>query len=213
MKLVFQNTSIGPLLTLHNAATSIPSVSYLKSFAGPSMHLAAYRRMFRLRHLVGRSETTISNYQNVLRRRFTKIDFNTRRSKVLGINDPLSHDEMARRLANTIAFIFNSTCNKSDTIPEVQFFQDLKKASETNIETSILATILLMEHQKPPVLKYDYSYKWVDDTKLFYQELENSKASKKEINRLYNTRKASYIGFLQYEMAAMAINETHHLLL
>lgn len=213
MNLVFQNTSIGPLLTLHNAATSIPSVQYLKSLPGPSMYLAAYRRMFRLRRLVGRTETAVSNYQNVLRRRFTKIDFNVRRSKVLGIDLPLSQDEMAQRLANTIAFIFNSTCNISDTIPEVHFFQDLKKASETNMETSVVATILLMEHQKPPAVKYDFSYKWVDDTRQFYQLLEKNKGSKKEINRLYNTGKASYMGFLQYEMSVMGLNQTHNLLL
>lgn len=213
MNVVFQNTSIGPLLTLRNAATSIPSAQYLRSLPGPSMYLAAYRRMFRLRRLVGRSDATVSNYQNVLRRRITKIDFNVRRSKVLGIDLPISQDEMAHRLANTIAFIFNSTCNKADTIPEVQFFQDLKRASETNMETSVVATILQTEHQKPHAIKYDFSYKWVDETRQFYQQLEQNNGSKKEINRLYNTGKASYMGFLQYEMSVMGLNQTHNLLL
>lgn len=213
MKLVFKNTSIGPLLTLHNAATSLPLTLHLQSLAPQAMYLAAYRRMYRLRHFVNRSESSIANYRNVLRRRFTKTNFNIRRSKVLGIDQPLTHDEMAGRLANTIAFIFNSTCNISDTVPDVQFYEDLKSASKIRIETSVVATILLMENEKPPALKYDYSYKWVDETRRFYGELEKHSTSKKELNRLYNTGKANFAGFLQHETTVMGLNETQGLLL
>lgn len=212
-KLVVRNTSIGPLLTLKKPKSSLPNPKYLQSLPSRAMYLAAYRRMFRLRHLVGSTDRDLHTFENLLRRRFTRIDFDIRRSQVLGLDQRLTKDEMALRLANSIAFIFNSTCNRSDTIPPVDFYEDVQAATVPRIETSVISTILLMDHQAPPGIKYDFAYKWVDETKAFYHDLQAESIGKKEINRLYNTGVAGHMGFLQYEESVMALNESYSLCL
>lgn len=203
---VYQNTSIGPLLTLTKSKITLRDANYYLLLTEKSMYLAAYRQLFRLRHLVG-SDRNLSTYQNVIRRKFQKIDFQKRRTQVLGIEQPLTNEQLAQRLANTIAFVFNSTCNKTDDIPPVQYYEDVKKASEPRIETSVVLTILLMDHQAPNEIKYDFSYKWVGDVKAFYGHLHEGKLNRKELNRLFNTGRASHLGFLQYEESLMALNE------
>lgn len=152
------------------------------------------------------------SYQSLLRRRFTKVDFNCRRAKVLNIPDLLSHDEIAVRLANTIAFIFNSTCNRTDTDTQVTSYDTLKQATTPRIETSIIDTILQMEQQTPASIKFDFTFRWIDSTSRFYAELEASKGMKREINRLYNKKIASNIGFYQYEQSVMGLNESLRLM-
>lgn len=203
---VYQNTSIGPLLTLTKSKTTLRDANYYLLLTQRSMYLAAYRQLFRLRHLVG-SDRNLSTYQNVIRRKFQKVDFQMRRSQVLRIEESLTNEQMAHRLANTIAFVFNSTCNKTDDSPPVQYYEDVKKASEPRTETSVILTILLMDHQAPHEIKYDFSYKWVGDTKAFYRNLHESKLNRKEMNRLFNTGRASHLGFLHYEESLMALNE------
>lgn len=199
------SSTITPRLTLSRAITSLPTLEYFGALGPRAMSLAAYRRLFRLRHLVENHD-----YTTILRRRFTRIDFNIRRQKVLGVLLPLSHQDMTTRLANTVAFIFNSTCHSKDERLPVYFYDDLVRETRPRLEREILSTILNMDRQMPPTLKYDYSYDWVDDVKLFYAEV-GSGPDRRNINRLFKTQQAPYLGFLQYEQCVMLLNESMNL--
>lgn len=120
---------------------------------------------------------------------------------------------MAARLANTVAFVFNSTCNAQDDRGPVNFYADFIRETQPRLELSVLSTILLMDQQAPNSLKYDYRYKWVDEVLDFYAEVSQSDLPRKDINRLHNTGKASLLGFLHYEQCVMGLNESMQLCL
>lgn len=199
-------TSTGPRLTLTRAVT-LPTTAHFQSLPQHSMYTAAYRHLFRLRHLTGRNKGIRNTYCALLRRKFTFIDFNVRRNKVLGL-PPLTHSDMAVRLTNTVAFVFNSTCHVLDERGPVNFYDDFVRETKPRLELLVLSTILAMDHQAPNTVKYDYSYKWIDDMVRFYSEAGQPELSRKDANRLHNTGKASLLGFLQYEQCVMGLNES-----
>lgn len=176
------------------------------------MYTSTYRQLFRLRHLIGRSKSGRDTYCALLRRKFTRVDFNDRRNKVLGL-PPLVRSEMAIRLANTVAFVFNSTCHVQDDRGPVNFYADFVRETQPRLELSVVSTILAMDQQAPHSVKYDYKYKWVDDIAGFYTEVSLPDLLRKDINRLHATGKAPLLGFLQFEQCVMGLNESMQLCL
>lgn len=201
---VLHNTNIGHVLTLYRAATSIPSAKYLESLPPRNMYLAVYRLLYRLR-FVARSNT--DTYCTMLRRRIRDFDFSARRAAVLRLSNPLSQAEMAARLSNTIAFVFNATCAK-EPHGDVVTYEDLVAAQDPRIEQSVVNTILTMELQTPLATRFDYDYAWMEKIRRDYEEASDSK----KLQRL-SKNGASQIGFLQYEAAVMALNETERMCL
>lgn len=171
------------------------------------MYTAAYRRLYRLRHLFSRGRGHRDTYCALLRRKFTFIDFNVRRDKVLGLG-PIEQPEMAVRLANTVAFVFNSTCHAADTRGPVDFYEDFVRESQARLELQVISTILTMDQQAPNNVKYDFNYRWIDDTAAFYSEAKQPDLSRKDANRLHNTGRSSLLGFLHYEKCVMGLNES-----
>lgn len=199
-------TATGRRLIVKQAVNQPLLASYLLTLSPRQQLLAAYKRLFRLRHFITDARDHAS-YHNLLRRRFARQNFTRRRDALLGPIEPVSALQWARRLANTCLFVFNATCDLPTLVTEVHFWLDLQQALQQRQERQILQTMLTMERQAPDRIKYDHTYSWVEEVLQFYAEA-GTELPKKEINRLANLKKAHWVGFLQYERNLMALNES-----
>lgn len=205
---MFRNTSTGPLLTLLKPVARVPESVSLPRRA---LLLSFYKKFFKLRYLIGEEEYSRWNYETLIRRRFRHMDFGVRRKAVLGLGT-LSEEELASRLTNSYAFVFNSTCNVSDNPAPVYFYDELVAATP-RMETQIVSTILTMDRQIPDHIKYDHSYKWVSEAREFHEKLDPAQLTKRSYNSHLSTGKATDLGFLEYEETVMALNETYGMVL
>lgn len=203
-KLIYSN--IGPRLMVSKPLVSHITAGYLMSLPSHLRVACVYKRLYKLRFMAGDDLVQQNQYQNLIKRKFSQ-DFNLRRNKVLGSDEHLLEEMMAERLANTYAFIFNATCDTAGPIPEVKFYDDLKVASKPRSETSVLRTMLMMEKEFPPDIKYDPKYTWIESVKSFYS-MANQKLLNRDYNKLANLERAHYVGFLQYERAMAQLNES-----
>lgn len=209
MKYTFSNTSIGLCITVQKPITSHLTKKHLLSLPRTPRLLAVYKRLYKLRFFVEPKYQL--NYCKLLRRRFERNDYQLRRETFLGISTPIEEDELAHRLANTYAFVFNASCAKRDEIPVVNFYEDWKEAVEPRIETKILRTVLRMYYEARDQQDLQYDYRWVDYTKKFYQEAEQAYQKKKpqtSVNKLHREKKAHYLGFFMAEKSVMSLNES-----
>ncbi|GEQ67865.1 hypothetical protein JCM33374_g1531 [Metschnikowia sp. JCM 33374] len=169
MKAKLNYTSIGPRLAVAKPLTPHVSSEYLMKLPPHQRLTCVYKRLYKLRFLMGDLQSYQNDYCNLLRRRFNHHDFNLRRNMMLGMNEQLSEESFANRLANTYAFVFNATCEPDAPIPKVNFYEDLKEALETRPETNVLQTMIRMERETPSIIKYDRKYSWVDGVIKFYE--------------------------------------------
>ncbi|QBM90508.1 hypothetical protein METSCH_F00890 [Metschnikowia aff. pulcherrima] len=200
-------TKIGPRLAVAQAITSHVTADYLMTLPLRQRLISVYKRMYKLRFMVGDSQSQQNDFCNLLRRKFSRQDFDTRRNKLLGLSEKLPEDVFTERLANTYAFVFNATCEPDGAIPSIRFYEDLKAAMEVRSETNVLRTILMMEREYPPLIKYDHTYEWVDSVKQFYT-LAMGDILNKEYNKLASTKTAHFIGYYQYEKTLAQLNES-----
>lgn len=208
MRTSFHIASTGPLLTVKQRISHLSPVHGLLKLPRRTALLATYKHFFRLRHLVLDKPYQEQQYVQLLRRRFSRGDFNLRRNKVLGVSEFLSHEDLIRRIAATYTFVFNATCNVTDKPPPVKTYDDLKVANKPRLETSVLQTILKMEEGASPKLLHDFEYTWYDkacerEKELCLGTIDASRA--KELNR---TREVVDIGYADYERTVMALNES-----
>ncbi|OBA19616.1 hypothetical protein METBIDRAFT_13363 [Metschnikowia bicuspidata var. bicuspidata NRRL YB-4993] len=207
MQAKLKYTNIGPRLMVTKPVASPVTAEYLMGLSPRQRLTCVYKRMYKLRFMAGDSQSQQEEFKNLLRRKFQKQDFNIRRNKLLGLDEQLLEQSMARRLANTYAFLFNATCEPDRTIPEVNFYHDLEDALKSRHETSVIHTMLRMEYETPSILKYDYAYRWVEGVKDFYK-LADQELLSKDYNKLAGSKIAHFIGFLQYERSVAYLNES-----
>lgn len=202
----------GTKLLLTKTVNSSIDLQYLKTLKTDRTRLLAlYKRFYRLRHIIDNNFQHTLRYQELIKWRFSREDFGLRREKVLEKSeDELGSDGIWIRLLNTLDFAHNSTVILPENISEkpVHFYQDLK--TPERMERQMVRTILEMHHQKPNDIKYDYKYNWYVEIKRQYDQLPAS-PTKKELNRILPN--PSYIGFRDYELNLMILNEMYNLCL
>lgn len=208
MKARLTPTNIGTQLLVKTPITSHLTSDYLASLPSDVHWKAIYSRLYKLRHFIDPKGRL--SYCQLIRSRIKRGDFELRRRLFLGISDPLSETQLIHRLVNTYAFIFNATCNPTDTPPVARFYEEWKQVSEPTKEANVLNTILRMHYEMRSTPKLISGYKWVEDVKEFYNKYDSIREQKKgrEINQLHNLKVSHYIGFYQYEKTLMSLNES-----
>lgn len=207
MKVKLASTSIGPQLIVKNPICSHITADYLLLLLPKLRAKAMYKRLYKLRNFM--DQRTRYSYCHLIRSRTEQDAFELRRRLFLNLADPLSESSWTARLANTYAFVFNATCNRTDEPGSVNSYEDWKKASSSTKEMEILQTILRMHYEMRPVPELMNSYKWVEDIKDFYRryDLIGDALQKRQINELHGLKKSHYIGFFHYECTLMSLNE------
>lgn len=209
---MLKQTPVGPLYELSRPLCSHLTAQGLQALPHRLRLLALYKRLYRLR-LCFDNQYKQNDYLNLVRRKFKHGDVELRRRVFLQQQQPMSDTAMAARLANTYAFVFNATCSPRDAVEKVHFYDDLKAAQAPRTERSIVDTMLELERQMPPQLKHDHRYQWVQRTAEFYDAAAQPGLTTKQHNALAKRKEALYVGYLHYETALMAMNETHALCL
>lgn len=191
---------------LINKPIDLNSLKLLKNDA--SRLKCLYKKFFRLRNMVDSKEYNISRFQELLRRRFSTEDFNSRRQIVLG-KPNLTNEQLLQRMLNTLVFLHNSTVILPENeVPKlVNFYTDSK--TPQRIEKLVILTLLQMEYQKPPDIKYS-NYTWYSNINHQYQTLPDVTSKKVYRTHLPNP---SYIAFRDFELDLMILNETYDLCL
>lgn len=206
-------TNIGPRLILKSPLTSHVTAAHLLTLPPKTRLKSVYKRLYKLRFLIGESVPQQIDYCNLLRRRFARQDFNLRRNILLGTDDVLSEFEMTQRLANTYAFVFNATCDTKTHAAEINFYEELQQARKPRPEAALIETMLVMEKEMPREIKYDAKYLWVASVRLFYERAETPEILKREVNLLVNLKQTNWIGYLHYERTLAYVNESLQLCL
>ncbi|CAH6718589.1 putative increased recombination centers protein 19 [[Candida] jaroonii] len=173
-----------------------------------SKYLCLYKRFYRLRNYISNDTREINRYVDTLRWKFTREDFNKRLAMI--DQSPLNNDDMFERFINTLSFVNNATVALPENIPEkpINFIQDVKKPQR--MERSIIKTILDMQLSKPDDIKYDTSYKWFKETEELYENFPEE-ISKKNFKSTLS--KIGIIGFHNYELNLMMLNNSYNLML
>lgn len=185
-------------------------LAHLKGFKPENKNLLLlYKRFYRLRNLIGNYHE-IQRYQELLRWKFSREDFNIRRQRVLKKPDTLTDENLWDRLLNTLTFVHNSTVILPEAVEDkpVLFYGDFK--TPERLEKLVIQTLLTMQHQKPHEIAYDYKYNWYDDIERRYNELPEV-PTKKQFQEMLP--EPSYIGFRDYELNLMILNEMYNLCL
>lgn len=163
--------------------------------------LILYKKLYRLRLFREDHHATI-NYKVYLRRKFLLEDFNLNRKVFSTGLEPLSSEDLIKRGINTLAFIQNAS-----TRPE--------KSPPSNIESKILKTILKMEYSMPNEIKYDKSFKWVDNltqaSQIAKVDVISGEFNKKKHKKSETV--LSYIGYQDYQRNLIGLNEHYGLCL
>ncbi|KAK6463917.1 hypothetical protein DFJ63DRAFT_56411 [Scheffersomyces coipomensis] len=184
--------------------------------------LACYKQLYRLRNVIDEgSYRSKFPYENMIRRNFERISFNTRRQAVLGhINQDsevtvLTENEIIERLMNTVVFVFNSTVQRQNEFAdmEIQYYEDLKKSNTDTLEKNIVNTVIRMDGQKPNSIKYDFKYNWIRDYTNNIQDHIKLIEAKPNQKKYEGSFELDYIGFRNYEFMIMSLNENMKLCL
>lgn len=197
-------------LVLNNPVTLLIDPGSLKDFTGSrSQVMNLYKRFFRLRNMVDSKIYHRDTYQRIIRRRFTRDDFQVRRKVVLGAEQPLTSTEYGNRILNTLAFVFNSTVEPDDETSSTSkkpalYFKDLERPQR--FEKRIFQTIMRMDQQKPDSLKYDRHYSWFREVEEAYKNIPDQPSTKAYRSYFLNFD-PSLIGFRDYELTVMLLNE------
>lgn len=197
-------------LVLNKSVSLLIDPGSLKNFTGSrSQVMSLYKRFFRLRNMVSSKIYHRDTYQRILRRRFTRDDFQVRRKVVLGVEQPLTSTEYGHRILNTLAFVFNSTVEPGGETSNTPcnpplYFKDLKRPQR--LEKSIFQTIIRMDQQKPDSLKYDRHYDWFREVEEAYRNIP-AQACTKVYRSHFSNIDPCHIGFRDYELTVMLLNE------
>lgn len=179
-------------------------LEYLHTLPAQKQYLKIYKKFYRLRNLVGHNRHHRNRYLELIRWRFTRDNFNVKRSILIGL-PTLSAADILDRVLNTLAFVNNSTVALPENLQESStvYIQGIGKPQR--IETDIVTTILTMQYQKPNSIKYDIHYQWI----------KNLKHNNDNVNDKTPREKSSFDlqGFYNYEMNLMILNETYHMCL
>ncbi|KAI5956904.1 hypothetical protein KGF54_000523 [Candida jiufengensis] len=182
--LIFHTPTIN-LSTTQEQITALPNFkSQLKAY---------YKRFYKLRNFECTSSLykvegspyhtptiTSDDYVTLLKRQFKHSNYNLKREKILHL-PPLSNDEIVSRISNTLAFVFNHTTSTKN--PQMEKYilseQDEIDASIDTTESRVISTILRMDYDCPPLIKYDYKFNWIDEINSILAEYEDNTAVEK----------------------------------
>lgn len=204
---------VGSDVVLKNKEVSMVSLEELNELSSIRCKLLSlYKRFYKLRNMVDSKSYNKETYHNLIRRKFLLEDFLERRSILLGDCKGLTENQLFGRMINTLAFVHNSTVylptEKQDD--PVLFFEDLKKPQR--IEKLVILTMLKMDEQKPPQVKYDRKYEWLTKINNQFSQIPQD-ASVKEYRKAFKDTETHLIGFRDYELNLMRLNECYDLCL
>lgn len=208
-----QVVTIGNDLIVKYQVSSLADLEGLNELSSKkSKFLSLYKKFYKLRNMIDSKPYNKETYQNVIRRKFTMEDFNLKRSMLLEGSDKLSELQLFERMINTLAFVHNSTVylpSKGKEKPAF-FFQDLKIPQR--MEKLIILTLLKMDQQKPNTIKYDRKYEWIPQVNNRLSQLSEDPDAK-EYKSIFRDIDANLIGFRDYELNLMRLNECYRLCL
>ncbi|CUM50992.1 uncharacterized protein AC631_03203 [Debaryomyces fabryi] len=213
MNKIKQTATVGNDLIVKYQVSSLIKLEELNKLSSKkSKFLSLYKRFYRLRNMVDSKPYNKEIYQKIIRRKFTMEDFNLKRSILLDDVDILSEISLFERIINTLAFVHNSTVYLPSERKEkpILFFQDLELPQR--MEKLIILTLLRMDQQKPHIIKYDRKYEWVPKINNQLNNLSNDPDSK-EYKSAFKDVDANLIGFRDYELNLMRLNECYRLCL
>lgn len=177
--------------------------------------LILYKNFYKLRTLIdqGNNYNQI-HYINILKRRFRYIDYNVKREKILNL-PKLSESELIKRIFNSLIFTFNSTVSKLDEFPEIVTFTDIEKYDNRTLEGKVIHTFLTIELRTPNEIKYDFKFNWYNDFTeeiKIVEEFNKQNAKKKKKEKVKKSKyPLSYVGYKQYELSVMNLNESYEM--
>lgn len=208
-----QATKIGNDLVIKYQVSSLVNHDGLNVVSSKKLKLLAlYKRFYKLRNMIDAKPHSKETYQCLVRRKFTMEDFAQKRGMLLDDCDKLTETQVFERMINTLAFVHNSTVYlPSDRQAEpVFFFRDLQKPQR--VEKLVLLTMLKMDEQKPPMIKYDRKYEWITNLNHLLSSLSENPDTK-EYKSTFKEIDANLIGFRDYELNLMRLNECYSLCL
>jgi len=175
--------------------------------------LILYKGFYKLRHVVNQGKWT-DTYTVRLKREFKHMDINTKRSKFGMV--PLDRADIITRAMNTLVFVFNSTVQTNDELINATTYDQIALVDRANTEHKILKSVLVMEHNTPQSIKYDFNYHWVDSINDQLGRIDaanESNSTKKRAKGLKLSVPMNVIGFKQYNQTIMNLNESYKLCL
>ncbi|EGV64504.1 hypothetical protein PSN45_004816 [Yamadazyma tenuis] len=197
-------------LILKSPINSPVSMAYLWSLSDDKKRLAClYKRFYRLRNLIDHDRRNVSRYKELIRWKFAKENYNTRRSVILGKpEEPIS--EIFTRIFNTLTFVHNSTVILPENMidKKAYFYKDTRQ--NHRIEKQIILTICRMQYVTPNELKYRSDFSWFPEVRKEIEDFPEN-ATKRQMAK--STSNPSYIGFADYQKNLMLLNEMYKLCL
>ena len=208
-----QAFTIGNDLIVKYHVSSLADLEGLNELSSKkSKFLSLYKKFYKLRHMIDSKPYNKEIYHKIIRRKFTMEDFNLKRDILLEESDRLSELQLFERMINTLAFVRNSTVYLPSKSKEklAFFFEDLKIPQR--IEKLIMLTLLKMDQQKPNTIKYDRKYEWIPQINNKLSQLSTNPDAK-EYKSIFRGIDANLIGFRDYELNLMRLNECYRLCL
>lgn len=194
-------------IVLKRLISSPVDITYLNLLPTDSSRLKCmYKKFYRLRYMIDNDKHNINRYQEIIRWRFQMEDFNLKRKVILEKQDVLDQQQMFKRILNTLAFVHNSTVALNENPPPLQHYHELK--ANRPIEKQILLTILKMHYKLPPDIKYDRKFQWFEQYKTQLQLIPAIPTKK-----LLQKANPYIVGYIDYMMSIMAVNEQLNLCL
>lgn len=177
--------------------------------------LSLYKRFFKLRHLAGDKQYKREIYVNIISRRFRFETFEhmeLRRSIFLPGTRKLTEKEAFERIINTLAFVFNATVyepsNKDENV--IGTFKESQRPKR--VETQILDSIIGVDQSMPIEIKYDRYYRWLLQLDVISEFSLGTKTSK-DFKRVFLSFDPNLLGYRNYEVNLLRLNETAKLYL
>lgn len=200
---------LAPLVVvLNKPVLAFPSVELMQHLSWPAQLKGLYKKMFRLRHVIDHRTEYQLLYCDMLRRRFSHNNYQTRRKMLLGIDEPIGQDQLQRRLVSTYAFLYNATVQpEGPSLPSPVVHQsDLVHVDRRRPEKSVVLTILTMDQQMPNEWKLDHSYKWVPQVKAMTRALDENPL-KRQQRKIAADMHPHAVGYRDHEVTVMRLNE------
>lgn len=207
-----QVVTIGKDIIVKYQVSSLANLETLNELSSSkSKFLSLYKKFYKLRNMIDSKPYNKETYQNIIRRKFVMEDFNLKRNILLEGSEKLSELQLFERMINTLAFVHNSTVYlPSERNEPAFFFQELKIPQR--MEKLIILTLLKMDQQKPNAIKYDRNYEWIPQINNKLGQLSEDPDAK-EYKSIFKNIDANLVGFRDYELNLMRLNECYRLCL
>lgn len=176
-----------------------------RSLSSNSQLKSLYKKFYRLRHFIDEKPYNIDRYTQILRWKFSNEHYNTRLKVVLN-RSPEPINDIIDRIYNTLVFVHNSTVILPKSPQKPYFYRDFKQ--HQRLEKLVILTMLKMHYEMPIDMKTDASFSWYQHAKSTFDEIPET-PSKKQLKLIHPT----HIGFADYEMTLMVLNETYKMCL